>query len=175
MLQKQVSNFLSEQLPPFSLVTLFFLTHSCTKNKSTFLDFIFLKTWKQFPCHGHFHGEILWFSPVKILHRHRAMAAGTASLRAPSAQQCRGDFLWGSPSLGQLTWTYRAGKLHFSCLHWAARSRRQPRHLAWGTLISVPKFDSPGPDHAESSDPGGVAAVLWKAFTSTWCAMIINP
>lgn len=95
------------------------------KNKSTFLDFIFLETWKQFPRHGHFHWEIIWSSPVKILHSYTVMAAGSQLPHMPplSGLQCqRGHLLWVSPSLVQLTCTHRVGKFcwwwgHFSCLH----------------------------------------------------------
>lgn len=77
------------------------------KNKSTFLDFIFLETWKQFPCQRGFHWEITWFSAVRIVHSHgsRQAAPPCATL---SAQKW---LLWGSPSPVPLGCTCRAEKL----------------------------------------------------------------
>lgn len=113
LLQKQVSNFLTEQLLPYSPKTFFYFEPHLQKNKSTFLDFIFPKTWKQFPCHAHFHWEITWFSQVRILHRHTPLTACSqvhrlSALLAPIPG--KGDvqkkhLLWGPPSLMQFTCT----------------------------------------------------------------------
>lgn len=95
MLQKQVSNFLTEQQLPYSPMTFFYFEPLLYKNKSTFLDFILPKTWKQFLYHAHFHWEISPFSQVKILHSHIPLTACSqfhrvSALLAP-VSQCQ----WG--------------------------------------------------------------------------------